>query len=116
MKAVSEITAVIRGEAPWQSLTSCGIDVRHEASEWEIRTILDDPVKAAPEDIATGLVNFSFRANELIEWASFLLASGSLISLERLQQSAEGDRLLEALWDVSAGKPVDDELLQRLKR
>lgn len=115
MKKLDAITAVIRGEVPWHSLEVSGIEVRHEANEWAIGTTLDHPVSADPEDIATGLVNLSFKSDELIEWASFLLAAAPLINLERLQRSAEGNQLLETLWDVSAGEPIDDELLQRLK-
>lgn len=115
MKPSQALIQVIRGEAGWQTLVAAGIDVRHNHDRWEFSANASNPVYPTIDDVSTGFINLWFKSEELVGWASFLLAAAPLISLDRLEASPEGQELLEALWDVSSGEAVDCKLLQRLR-
>jgi hypothetical protein len=67
----------------------------------------DFPTVELPlSDLAHGLLVHWSRGSTLQQWASAVLCLSDIQFVEA--ESPDKDRLLEALWDASAGQPIAD--------
>jgi hypothetical protein len=112
MKSTNQIIQVIRGEAHWSSLQQLGFRILREADRWIMPPAPEEVAVPETSDLAAGILRFEFQADELREWASFVLAASSLINLERIDKTNVGQKLLEALWDLSFGKHATKEVIE----
>ena len=109
----STVMKVLRGELTWSSLNGDGVEIERKGDRWLFPPVVIEPLKPTHEDIAAGIGAYLGKPEQLKEWASFLLAASSLVDLEELD-NAWGNELLEVLWDLSFGDPVDEEFLRRI--
>jgi hypothetical protein len=97
-----------------------GVSLRKESTGWvwSFPQTSDVPLAGTLVDVMEGIENLSNRPGALREWASFLIAASSLISLEELAKLENGEDLLEALWDLSEGIELEELLTKypQLKR
>jgi hypothetical protein len=112
METSNQIIRVVRGQAHWSSLQHLGFSVRREPDRWIMPPVLKNLVVPKVSDVAAGILSLRFKPDELREWASFVLAASSLISLERIDETHLGKNVIEALWDLSFGKDATEELIQ----
>ena len=112
MESSNEIMRVVRGQAHWSSLQHLGFNIRREPNRWIMPPVLKDLVMPKISDVATGILSLQFKPDELVEWASFVLAASSLINLETIGETPVGKKILEALWDLSFAKDITEELIR----
>lgn len=99
---------VVCGSAPWYSLTAVGVEIRRSEGSWSFPTPPPTSVSATLFDVARGFRAMRKSPQARTEWASFLLAAAGLLSFEELAESPEGETVLAALWDTSAGLELDE--------
>jgi hypothetical protein len=109
------IRAIVRGERDWADLSELGIAILPIEGGFEI--LNNDQVRgtASTSDVATGMVRLSTEPSRLHDWASILLAGSSFVDLD-LESDADGDALLQTLWDLSFGKPFTTQALALASR
>lgn len=114
---LSLVLDVVSGKAPWSELRRVGLSI----------SFMDDGcdcegagfVVATPTvpDIAAGFVRLSWGSGtELRRWASVMLAASAVIDLGALESHPDGERMLSAIWDASAGVPIDDSTIAVIRR
>lgn len=106
------ILSVIRGEMPLSTLASVGIDLRSESGGRQLSSE-EIPVVVVPSvaDVASGLLAKGGNPDELRAWALFLLGQLN-VDLSKLESHAQGDLLLNALWDASFEGSVSETAIQ----
>jgi len=112
METTNQIIRVVRGQTHWSSLQHLGFNIRREPDRWIMPSVLKELVVPRISDVAAGILSLRSKPDELREWASFVLAASSLISLEKINETNLGKKVLEALWDLSFGKDVSEELVR----
>ena len=112
METTNQIIRVVRGQTHWSSLQHLGFNIRREPDRWIMPPVLKELVVPRISDVAAGILSLRSNPEELREWASFVLAASSLISLEKMDETNLGKKVLEALWDLSFGKDVSEELVR----
>ena len=112
------VLAVVRGQLPLQTLEDAGVrlEVDEEESGQERRISLNVKVPftvaAKPLDIASGLLAYQRKPEQLRAWAAFVLGASEIIDLGPLDSWPEGDQLLNGLWDASFEGEVKPETLR----
>lgn len=99
------IRQAFRGERPWSDLEAIGITVTMQGETWIVRNPRKLAAVLTPADIAQGLLAHQADALELENWASFVLV-GDLNDLDIADDDAEGDALLNAIWDLAFRAPL----------
>lgn len=109
------IRAIVRGERDWTDLSGLGIAILPIEGGFEI--LNNDQVRGTVDasDVAAGMVQLSTNPSRLRDWASVLLAGSSFVDLD-LESHADGDALLQTLWDLSFGKPFTAQALALASR
>jgi hypothetical protein len=107
----TQVRRVVRGEAHWSTLRTTSLRIEHEANTW-IFSPAQQVVEVEAKDVAAGLLNLMHRHDDLVEWASFLLAAGGLVSLDRLGGSPYGESLLTSLWDLGFERDLRPDAIQ----
>lgn len=98
------------------ALEPLGIEVAFEHDGMTMRQSSEPDLVVRPSvaDVATGFVTSWARGtDELQRWAQVILGLGPL-DLGALEDAPEGNALLEAIWDASAGTPSGIDLATRL--
>ena len=73
-------------------------------------------IEPSAQDLATGLLRqWAMGGEPFQRWAAMLLAITS-IDLRSLEEQAEGDEILEALWDAAGGEVVSESTLALARR
>lgn len=110
------VLAVVRGQLPLTALEEVGIRLAIDSevtggTERRITLNLKSPMTVAPEpfDIASGLLAYRERPEQLREWAAFVLGASEIIDLASLETWPEGDELLSGLWDASFEGSLKEE-------
>jgi hypothetical protein len=109
----SLILAVIKGEMPLNALTNLGIEVVCE--QGFCRLVSNRlPVIATPSvlDVASGLLKYRARRNDLRLWAFFVLAESGGVDLAEVESHPKGDLLIDALWDASNEGKVNESAIE----
>lgn len=109
------IRAIVRGERDWTDLTALGIAVLPFEDGFEI--LNNDLVRGtvSASDVAVGMLRLSTDPIRLRHWAALLLAGSSFVDLD-VEGHANGDALLETLWDLSFGAPLTERALTLASR
>jgi hypothetical protein len=104
----SLIAEFIRGQRPWRDLEALGVRIAFSDDGCDIEGS-PEIVKPSVRDLAQGLLHhLDGPPHELQRWAAVILAGSAFIDLSDMEAHPEGDRLTSALWDASAGDPVDE--------
>jgi hypothetical protein len=102
------VLAFVRGERGWQDLALAGVSVSFMDDGCDCEGAGTVVVRPSVADIATGFTtHMSSREVDLRRWASVILAASTIIDLEALEQDQDGEQILSALWDASAGLTLD---------
>jgi hypothetical protein len=113
LRMETEVRRVVRGEAHWSTLRTTDLRIEHEGSTWTFSPV-QEAVEVEAKDVAVGLLNLMHRHDDLVEWASFLLAA-DLVSLDGLGESVHGESLLTSLWDLSFERDLRPEVVEVAK-
>lgn len=105
------VRQVVRGERDVSELRSAGILVLPAGDGYEIVNDGEICVVVGPVDVAAGIVAFAGDPAALAEWASILLAGAIFVDLS-MDNAPGGEQLLEALWNLSYGQPLDEAALR----
>lgn len=108
------IRKVVRGEEGLAALKEAGVDVVIESGTVKVLTSNLAPVKVSATDVARGWLRLSSSPKEFRRWARFVHGAVGLIELE-FDNSAESERLLDALWRVSFGERTVRDLDDRAR-
>jgi hypothetical protein len=102
------LRGLVRGdEDPFDVVRRLGGIVSGSAGSLRLQLDPDFPTVELPlSDLAHGLLVHCSRGSTLQQWASVALCLNAIQFVEA--ESPEEDRLLEALWDASAGQPIAD--------
>jgi hypothetical protein len=111
MNFEKEVIKCVRGEKDWSSLRECGVDISLQGEKWVIASSQHIPVCPKIRDFAIGILNLYHNKGKIKTWASFLLAASSIVDFTVLEESEKGDTLLNSLWDISFGQPIDEKTL-----
>ena len=98
------------------ALEPLGIEVAFEHDGMTMRdsSTRDLVLRPSVADVAAGYVTSWARGTDVPQrWAQVILGLGAL-DLSVLEDAPEGDALLEAVWDASAGTPSGIDLATRL--
>lgn len=109
------VLAFVRGEVDSSDLAALGVSIRCSESG----CVVDEPegvpvVSPSVADVAQGIVVNWARSTGLRDWARAVLAA-NFIDLSALEDGAEGEQVLDALWDASAGGIELDAVVDRLR-
>lgn len=105
------IRAAVRGEEDWSVLTEMGAVTDHTSAGLSLEEPAGLPVySATPQDVATGFISTWARGTDLKQWATVLLATGT-VQLDLVEDHPLADEILEAVWDATGGsEPADPQL------
>lgn len=107
------ILGFVLGRRNWRDLEQVGVTVSFMDDGCDCDGKGTIVVAPSPQDIAVGLLRkVKEPASALQRWACVLLAASAVIDLARLEEAPSGNQLLEALWNASAGKPIDEASLR----
>jgi hypothetical protein len=110
------ILGVIRGEMPLTALAAVGIDVHCENASCRLTSAkLPEVVAPSVFDVVSGLLANRGNPEELRLWAFFVLAESG-VDLRKLESHAEGELLLNALWDASTGGSISENIIHLAER
>jgi hypothetical protein len=96
-----------RGQLPLGALSAAGIQVEVRSDQAIVHAPNSCMIVPELTDVAAGFLNHRFTEH-LREWATVLLAASSCIDLASLESGPTGELLLQALWDISAGKDLPE--------
>lgn len=108
----------MRGQLPISALGDVGVSVdiqeNEAAKERRIKVGFRTPVSVdlQPVDLALGLLKYKDDPAKLQEWATFIMTASEVIDLTFLESWAEGEELLEALWDASFEGCIKDSTVR----
>jgi hypothetical protein len=91
-------------------LASAGLMVIRFDGGFEFANKDNLSVTVGPSDIAAGIVRLADDPERLKEWAALVMAASGFLDL-KLDSTPDGERLLEALWDLTFGEQLDDDTL-----
>lgn len=117
MQGRADTLAVIRGELEWHVLQGgdTEIDFGGAALTVEERSVGVDAVRPEITDIACGFIAHRSDRKRMKEWAGIVLALNR-IDLGALEDHAEGELVLEGLWDASHGEELSVDFFQAIAR
>jgi hypothetical protein len=102
------VLGFVRGELPWERVESLGIRMTRTDDGFDVSNPRQLVVEARLRDIAAGLLCYRDNAEALWHWASIVLAASAFLELgEEIENTPEGELLLNALWDASFRQEVD---------
>jgi hypothetical protein len=109
------ILAVVRGELPLLCLDDAGIHAVVKEHSYEEQ--LEVPVEVTPslDDVAHGLSVYRNQADELRQWALFMMATEA-IDFAKMHDDARGEELINALWDAGFGRGIPHQMLEHLEQ
>jgi hypothetical protein len=111
------VRAVVHGESDWTQLLNDGWTIEARPGGFLFGGNFLKPVPASVRDVARGLMCVSKLGHPAQHrWANFLLHASSIIDLELEEPGELGERLLEQLWDLAAGKEISAEVLEAARR
>jgi hypothetical protein len=111
------VRAVVHGESDWTQLLNDGWTIEARPGGFLFGGNFLKPVPASVRDVARGLICVSKLGHPAQHrWANFLLHASSIIDLELEEPGELGERLLEQLWDLAAGKEISAEVLEAARR
>jgi hypothetical protein len=99
--------AFIRGERPWRDLEPLGLRIAFSDDRCEIQgstSVVTPTIK----DLARGLLNHISDPVHLRQWAAVVLAGSEFIDLKQIERDPQGELIIDALWEASAGDPVPE--------
>jgi hypothetical protein len=108
---------IVTGEARWTPalLEQAGITFQLKKMKIAPPRAEAPTFIAPPSDVARGLLALSEEPRALRLWVSVLLAQPGCLELSSdFELTAEGDRLLEVLWDCNFDVPIEEETRQFL--
>lgn len=114
--ADATIHQFVRGAVDVAALEPLGIAVAFEGGGMTLRdnSQPDLVVRPSVADVASGYVASWARGTDALQrWAQVMLGL-TPVDLSALEDSPDGDALLEAIWDASAGAPSGIDLASRL--
>lgn len=97
-----------RGQVPAHELAVAGVDVDLHEDHAVVQTSNACMIVPGITDVATGFLTHRYDDHALREWAIVLLAASSCIDLATLESGSTGEILLQALWDITAGKGLSE--------
>lgn len=107
---------VVRGEAGVDRLSDVGVRFVVEPTFELAEPTTHRPFVPSLLDVATGLFAFWARGGDDAQlWARIMLGAANIIDLVVLEDSQNGTLLLDALWRMSAGEPIDDQTVDLLR-
>lgn len=116
MSRIGVLEQFVRGEVPLRAVSWAGVEILIEGE----RISAENPARIfcepSAQDVARGFVRHQAKHEDLAKWAQVLLAGSSFIDLGRIEKDANGDLLLEGLWDASFGEPVSENVLELVRR
>lgn len=99
----------VQGRRSWRDLEFVGVTVSFMDDGCDCDGQGTIVVAPSAPDIALGLLQkMREPAPALQRWASVVLAASAVIDLKHLGEVPDGELLLEAVWEASAGQPIDD--------
>lgn len=106
------ILRIVRGQDDWSCAQSLGVSLTRQPSGlvWRFSTANVTLTSATVDDIIEGTKKLKANPHALQEWASFMLASSSLITFEDLEKSSKSDAALDILWNLSSGEDPESQL------
>ena len=105
---LSLVLGVVRGEIPWRELQRVGLSISFMDDGCDCEGAGFVVAKPVVPDIAAGFARLSDGSDvELRRWACVMLAASAVIDLSALEDHPDGERVLSAIWDASAGVPID---------
>lgn len=98
----STVRGFVRGELDWRELAKIGVSISTEPGAIDLSAGAGVPllVATAP-DIARGLLK-THATGRHVMWAQILLAA-VFVDISALHDTVAGRRVLEAVWNSSAG-------------
>jgi len=112
MNVTEQLLSVVHGELRWTELP-IGLVEKRGGQEWFFPATDFSPIVLDAKDITQGIKALAMHTEELRAWAAFILAASSLLSFEKFDESEEGEVLLETLWDIAFGVPLENIDLPR---
>jgi hypothetical protein len=110
------VRSFIRGDRPWQDLRLIGLSVSFMDDGCDCEGKGDVLVTPTIADIARGFLHHaSAREVDLRRWASIILAASAVIDLAALEEHPDGETVLDALWEASAGSEMHEWTLNLLR-
>jgi len=101
--AAAIILDFVRGDRSWSDLELLGARIAFSDDGCDVEGRLE-VVRPTVRDIAQGFVrHLAEPRHHLQKWAQVVLAGVGFIDLGELEAHADGDEILNALWDASAG-------------
>lgn len=102
---------VARGEIPLDVLRSLGIEFRHVGNAVEVSNPRGIVADVTVPDLAAGMIRYASDREELRKWATGILIGTECFDLPDIDDHPAGDMLLGALWDISFGGDLAQEVL-----
>jgi hypothetical protein len=109
------VRQVVRGERPPKALESVGVFVSKQGTTVSIEASPGDVWRAEAADLATGLWAHRGDPEALRAWAQVILGGSTFLELN-LEESADHNALLEALWDAAFLGTVQKDHLKIIER
>jgi hypothetical protein len=108
------IQQFVLGLADVTALEPLGIEVAFERGGMTMRDRSTQEVRPSIAELATGYVASWAQGSEVLQrWAQVILGL-TAVDLSALEDAPEGEALLEAIWDASAGTPKGIDVATRL--
>ena len=109
--APAVILDFVRGDRSWNDLELLGARIAFSDDGCNIEGTLD-VVRPSVHDIAQGLIShLEVPLHHLQRWAQVLLAGSGFIDLAELEAHPDGEEILNALWDASAGDAPEEHAI-----
>lgn len=98
----------VRGARSWADLETLGARIAFSDDGCSIDGTLY-VVRPSLRDIAQGLAHHAAGpAHHLQRWAQVVLAGSGFLDLADLESDPDGEEILNAIWDASAGDPPEE--------
>jgi len=111
------VLGFVRGAVPWRELQRVGLSISFMDDGCECDGAGSVVAKPSLSDVSVGFTRLRGEsAVALRNWACVMLAASSVIDLCELETHTEGERVLAALWDASAGVTLESNALATIAR
>ena len=115
MNLSQAVRAVVLGERDWRDLKDLGVTIHMGDAGVTIMGAPVDPIAVGAVELARGWLRHASNERALREWARFLHGAISLVELD-VDQHPLGERLLDGLWRLNFGEPVQEEMHEIARR
>ena len=103
---------LVRGDVPVETIERLGLTLLCEDDQYRLGGSGTTVVRAHIADVAAGVLKHAKAGRlERRRWSSVLLAASAVIDLGELEDAADGEPLLEALWDAASGGEIRQDQL-----